>query len=223
MEQPAPVEHGEPSRRPYRSPLRAQRAAETRQALLDAAHRLFVANGWHTTGMRDVAAAAGVATETVYAHFSSKRSLLEAVLDTAVVGDDIELAVAERPGFAAIGRGRRAERCAAAAKVAAGAHRRSAGLARVLREAAATDDDISGVLRDARERLRHDVTAAAALIAGHAIPDTERDGVWALASPEVYLLLVEQSGWSDERYEAWLADTLARLIPRPNSRKDTTR
>jgi len=72
-----------PARRRYRSPLREQRAAETRAALLTAAHRLFVRDGWAGTGMRDVAAEAGVSTETVYAHFSSKRALLQAVMDIA--------------------------------------------------------------------------------------------------------------------------------------------
>src|SRR5688572_22128635 len=99
-----------PARRRYRSPLREQRAAETRAALLTAAHRLFVRDGWAGTGMRDVAAEAGVSTETVYAHFSSKRALLQAVMDIAATGDDRPVALAERTEFAALGRGRRADR-----------------------------------------------------------------------------------------------------------------
>jgi hypothetical protein len=42
----------------------------------------------------------------------------------------------------------------------------------------------------------------------------ERDGVWAIAGPEVYLLVVEESGWTPEQYEAWVAQTLQRVIPR---------
>ncbi|HEX4867469.1 MAG TPA: hypothetical protein VFV32_07565 [Acidimicrobiales bacterium] len=42
----------------------------------------------------------------------------------------------------------------------------------------------------------------------------ERDGVWAVVSPEVYLLAVEESGWSPEQYEAWAAATLEVVIPR---------
>ena len=85
--------------------------------MLTAAHRLFVTKGWGGTGMRDVATEAGVATETLYAYFSSKRVLLQTVVDMAVVGDDRPVAVADRPEFAAIGRGRHVERTAAAARL----------------------------------------------------------------------------------------------------------
>src|SRR5689334_21659977 len=104
-----------PARRRYRSPLREQRAAETRQALISAARQLFLAKGWAATGMRDIAVEAGVATETLYAYFASKRVLLQAVIDIAVVGDELPIAVADRPEFAAMGRGRHADRTAAAA------------------------------------------------------------------------------------------------------------
>ena len=42
----------------------------------------------------------------------------------------------------------------------------------------------------------------------------ERDGLWAVLSPEVYLLLVDQSGWRVDEYEQWVAETLERVIPR---------
>lgn len=202
-------------RRQYRSPLRERRAAETRAALIGAAHRLFVANGWGATGMRGVAAEAGVATETLYAYFSSKRGLFQAVADVAVVGDDLPVPVAERPEFAAMARGRHGQRTTAAARLLTSVHSRTAGLARVMREAAATDAEIADMLSATRERQRRDVGSAMALIMGRQPTAAERDGVWAIASPEVYLMLVELSGWSIEQYESWMAETLAGLIPRP--------
>jgi hypothetical protein len=36
--------------------------------------------------------------------------------------------------------------------------------------------------------------------------------VWTLAAPEVNGLLREARGWSQERYVAWLEDTLARTL-----------
>jgi AcrR family transcriptional regulator len=199
--------------------LRARRAEETRAALVATAHRLFLTNGWAGTGMREVAAEAGVAIETVYAYFSSKRGLFKAVTDVAVVGDDQPVALAERTGFAAMGQGRRADRLAAAARVVVGVNARVAGLVKVLQEAAASDEALAGELRAARERQRGDVAAAFQLIVGREPTVTERDGLWALISADVYLLLVEESGWTSDAYEAWLADAFERLIPRAASPK----
>lgn len=199
--------------RTYRSPLRERRAEETRAALLAAASRSFVERGWSATGMREVAAEAGVATETLYKHFSSKRILFQAAVDQAIVGDDERLAVAERPEFAALGAGSRADRLAAAARLVREINERTAGFALVLREAAPSDDEIAGMLRATRERQRRDVEAGVALVLGRRPSATERDGVWAITSPEVHLLLVDESGWSLEHYEAWLAATLDGVLP----------
>jgi AcrR family transcriptional regulator len=181
---------------------------------VDAAYDLFVANGWAATGMREVAAAAGVALETVYSHFSSKLGLLRAVADGLVTGDDAPVPLAERPGFLAIGQGRRLARIGAAARLLAAVQGRTAPVAKLLRQAAASDEEIAEMLRSTRERQRRDVALAVELIVGRPPTSLERDGVWAIASPEVYLLLVEESGWTPEQYEAWVAETLERVIAR---------
>jgi AcrR family transcriptional regulator len=211
----ASTEPGETTgRRRYRSQLRAQRTEETRRAVLDAARELFVSNGWAATGMREVAAAAGVALETVYSHFASKRGVLRAVVDTAVVGDDAPVPLAQRAEFRAIGEGRRPARIRATARLLTTVQVRTAAVAVLLRQAAPADEEIAEMLRSTRERQRRDVAAALELIVGRAPTSTERDGVWAIASPEIYLLLVEESGWTPEQYEAWIATTLERVVPR---------
>jgi AcrR family transcriptional regulator len=201
-------------RRRYDSPLRAKRAEETRAALLATATELFTTRGWAGTGMRDVARAAGVAVETLYSHYPSKRKLLDAVVDHAVVGDDEPVAVAERPEFLALGRGRRTDRIEAAASLVAVIHERTAPMAKLVREAATTDDELAEVLRATRERQRADVEAGLELILGRRPTEDERDGAWAILSPEVHLLLVQESGWSLDQYERWIAETLTRVLPR---------
>ena len=201
-------------RRQYRSPLRERRAAETKAALLAAAQRLFVARGWAGAGMRDIATEAGVAMETAYAHFASKRGLLRAVIDVAAAGDDQPVALAERAEFVALGRGRRAQRIAAGARLLTGIQERTGPMAKVIREAATTDPEIADILRDTRERQRVDTARGFELIVGRPPTNQERDGMWAIACPEVYLLLVDESGWSPEQYEQWIAQTLERVLPR---------
>jgi AcrR family transcriptional regulator len=182
--------------------------------VVQAAHDLFVANGWAATGMRDVAAAAGVALETVYAHFSSKRGLLRAVGDAAAVGDDVPVPLAQRPEFVSMGRGPRAGRIRAAAKIARAVAVRTTPVAKLLREAAPADREIAEMLAATRERQRVDIGTAFELIVGRAPTDAERDGAWAIVSPEIYLLLVEGSGWTPDQYEDWLAATLDGVLPR---------
>ncbi len=194
--------------------MRARRAQETRAAVMAAAAELFTANGWAATGMRDVARAAGVATETVYSHFSSKRVLLQAVIDVAAVGDEEQVPVAQRDEFAALGTGRRTERIAKAAALVRSVHERTAAYAEVLREAAPGDEQIAEALQATRARQRQDVEAGAALLMGRAPTTAEVDELWALLSPEVYLLLVHETGWTPDAYERWVATTLERVVPR---------
>ena len=202
------------SRRRYRSQLREEQAEQTKRAVVLAAHDLFLANGWAATGMREVATTAGVAIETVYSHFSSKLGLLRAVVDAAAVGDDAPVPLARRPEFLAMGQGRRAARVRAAAHLASAVQLRTAAVAKLLREGATADDGIAEMLRSMRERQRDDVAAALELIVGRPATATERDGVWAIVSHDVCLLLVEESGWTPEQYEAWVEATLERVIPR---------
>ena len=74
--------------RAYVSPRRAEQAKATRRAILDAARRLFLSNGYGTTSIRAIAEEAGVAVQTVYAVFGNKRQLVIELLEDAVTGDD---------------------------------------------------------------------------------------------------------------------------------------
>ncbi|KAF0863146.1 TetR/AcrR family transcriptional regulator [Pseudomonas sp. LD120] len=51
-----------------------------RQAILEAAKRLFLSNGYASTSMDAVAAEAGVSKLTVYSHFNDKETLLTAAV-----------------------------------------------------------------------------------------------------------------------------------------------
>jgi hypothetical protein len=70
------------------------------------------------------------------------------------------------------------------------------------------------MLEATRERQRQDVAAAFELVVGRPPTTLERDGVWAIVSPEVWFLLVDGSGWTVAQYEAWVAATLDGVLPR---------
>lgn len=53
----------------------------TRAALLAAAHKLFLRQGFHGTSMRQIADEAGLAVGGIYNHFATKEDIFAAVLD----------------------------------------------------------------------------------------------------------------------------------------------
>ena len=208
---PEPAGQVSKTPRRYDSTLRRRQAAQNRRTLLDVATALFAERGW-SVAVRDIAMAAGMSVETVYAHFGSKAELLNQVLDVAVVGDDEPVALMDRPEFAALGRGGQGERAAAAAALVTAINRRTIGVQRTLREAAAVEPDLAARLEEARGRQRRNVRDGAAMVAGRELSTTEVEGLWAVMCMEVYELLTVSAGWSPEQYETWLAGTITRLL-----------
>ncbi|MFC5077943.1 DNA-binding transcriptional repressor AcrR [Vibrio thalassae] len=66
------------------------RSEQKRKAILDAAKKEFIENGFMAANMNDVCASAEVSKRTLYRHFASKEVLFEAVL--AIVQDGVERA-----------------------------------------------------------------------------------------------------------------------------------
>jgi glutamate/tyrosine decarboxylase-like PLP-dependent enzyme len=91
---------------------------------------------------------------------------------------------------------------------------------RILVSAAGSDPDAAALLANQkRQRDQGQEQIARSLArAGALRPELrERDAadiIHALMSPEVYLLLVGDRGWSPDRYEQWLTDVLTgQLLP----------
>jgi AcrR family transcriptional regulator len=88
-EKAAPAKASKPAAAPAAPPKppssRAERAAERRAAIIEAALDEFIARGFTATRLDDVAKRAGVAKGTIYLHFKDKESMFEELIRTAIV------------------------------------------------------------------------------------------------------------------------------------------
>jgi AcrR family transcriptional regulator len=191
-----------PSRRRYSSGLRRRQAEATRAEVLAAATDLFVASGWAGTTVAAIAKQAGVAVETVYSGFGSKKELLRRVVGVAVVGDADAVPLAERAVFTQLGVGDHDQRVDAGVAMLTDIHERIARLWRTVHEAAASDDEIDGWRLEWEEGRRLDVRRSIELILGHEVDETTLDLLWSLFSHETYSLLVFDHGLTRDDYVA---------------------
>jgi len=206
-------------RRPYDSRRRRAQATERRQAILDAAQALFLESGWIRTTIAAVARRAGASSETIYATFGNKESLLREVVVRAVRGPDLETPlirqartrrVAEDPD-----QGRQIAMFAGEIETILA---RVAPLMEVVRTAAGTDAGMAALYADLHRGRRANLDwFAAALLNNGPLRgglDAEAAGglVWRLASPELYLLLRRVEGMSQDDYVDWLRSTLTALL-----------
>jgi AcrR family transcriptional regulator len=204
------------AKRPYRSPLREAQAAATRSRILEAALEEFDAGGYPGTSVAAIARSAGVAAETIYAAFGTKRGIIDALL--------AEVDAEGRPQQAATlsrerGGGPRAE-LDALAEVSSAFWTAHGDLARLLRQGIGDPEIGQEWLRrqGARRELLHALVShwpAGTLRAGLS-PEDAADVAWSLTSHEHYELLVGVRGWAVDRYLAWVKAAVTReLLRRP--------
>jgi AcrR family transcriptional regulator len=213
------------SRRPYRSRLREERARANRVAILRAAHRRFVADGYPRTSVASIAADAGVSEDLVYVLFATKRGLLVEVLNFSVTGELDSPVVLEQHGPQAV----RAEKDQRRQieMFAADISRRTASarpIDDVMRSAALVDEAVAEKRREMHDTRLANLTQFVTWLAGNG---PLREGlsveeaaatVWTLTGPDVHRLLVGELGWDHERYAAWVRRTLEdSLLPPPSA------
>ena len=207
--------------RAYRSGLRAEQARQTRMRVLDAAQTLFGQRGYAGTTMDAIAAEAGVAVDTVYASFGSKRRLLGALLDVRLGGDDQPIAVIDRPEPQAVRREPSQHRqIEQFAKSIVSFVERARPVDDIIRGAAEVDPEIAAMRIDLHRARYGNMRQLVSWLKANGplrrglSEDDAAAIVWTVTSPEVNRLLRAERGWSAERYRAWLADTLAHsLLP----------
>jgi AcrR family transcriptional regulator len=213
--------------RSYDASRRQAAARKTRLAIIDAAQRLFVANGYQSTTMAAIADDASVAVDTIYATIGTKPQLFQLLLEAAISGQGEAVPALERDYVRAVQaeadpRRKLAIYAAAVRRV----HERLAPLVRVLQQAAASEADLAGLWTEISERRARNMRLLATELAdagglrGDLSIDQAADIIWATNSPELYLLLVHERGWDGDQFEQFLADTWHRVLLKPNETDD---
>jgi AcrR family transcriptional regulator len=213
------------SKRKYDARRRRERAEEERRAtrhrVIEAATGLFVEKGYTATTMADIARQAGVAMQSVYTAGRSKADLLSAGVERAVAGDDQEIMVHDRPGYALMAEEPDPIRqVQMLASFACDILERSEPLQVAYREAAAVDAKVAASVEDAHRRRRETI----GIVVGRLPADRLRhspaecaDTVWVVGSTEAIQLLRTVLGWSWAEVRVWLARTLEDLLLTPES------
>ena len=207
------------SARRYDASRRQEQAAHNRARVLVAAERLLRERGYADTSMPEIAQAAGVSVQLVYKAFANKATLLKAVFDRSVAGDDEPAPMAERDVIGAI-----IAEPDAATKItmyvrhlAEGADRHMP-LQLLARDAAHADRAAAAVWAGMRREtltamtyFAQDLVATGQVRASMPV-DEVRDMLWTYHGPECYELLVLERGWSIERYRQFVTAAMIAAV-----------
>ena len=209
------------SRRKYDSTRRQADAEARHQRILDEAIALFLDVGFGSTSIGQIANAAGVSAQTIYATFGSKAGVLSRAYDYLLTGDFEAIPVRQRmPRFDDV---HPTQYCAVFSEHAAmvrGINDRVAALLRVVEQSASVDPALGELRADLVSRLRSDCRAWVnqldpdALASGVTRAEAA-DVMGLIISPTTYSILTADLGWSVDRYQRWLATTLPTLLLKP--------
>lgn len=196
--------------------MRQRQAGDTRRRIVEAARQLLESDGYDGMTIEAIARRAEVSAQSVYAIFKSKTGILSELLDEATFGEEYEEAV--RQALAA----RDPEtRLRLAARIARQIHEPLSAAFDLLRGAGVVAPELAK-LEKQRERLRYERQERMIISlrdAGRLRPGlnhrTARDIFWVLTGRDVYRMLVRERGWSAQKYQDWLGDSLVSFLLSP--------
>jgi TetR/AcrR family transcriptional regulator, regulator of autoinduction and epiphytic fitness len=205
------------ARRAYDTSRRAEQARVNRQRIAEIALRLFLARGYNAVTMTEIAAEAGVAYQTVYAVFGNKQRLAQEIIWTTFTVEGVNELLAEvtdSPDPEVWLRG--------GARIARVVSARLGGLLTFLRESGdpALQAEYQNVEARRREQERQFATRLAQSGSlNEGLTEKEAlDVLWTLSGSHLYEQLVDQQGWTADRYEEWLGDAMVALLLRSPQR-----
>lgn len=202
-----------PQRRAYHAPRRTKAAAQTREAILDAATRLFLDHGYASVTVAQIAREAGAAVPTVYASTGGKGAIL-----TILIVDGLQSSASAEALAAVRATGVPREALAAAAHGTRLDNERHHRLVRVMVSAAHADEYAAAALVRANHAYREGLAAVTRRLVEL---DALRPGLTSARATDIlwfYLghhswheLAVGQ-GWSWDVTEEWLAQQVTTAL-----------
>jgi AcrR family transcriptional regulator len=189
--------------------------------MVEAAYALFAERGYAAATMADIAAAAGVAVQTMYFTFHTKFAVFQEAFDFAVVGSDEGVAPNRQPWFKVV---------RDSPDLGVALEELVAQLTLISRRVAPVAEAVWGLGNDPeavafyreRERFRHEGFAQILDVLAtkrDLRPELDRtaavDAFFVLLSPELYKALVTGRGWSEDAWRAWIARTLEETLFAP--------
>jgi len=214
-------------KRAYSSPVRQEQAARTRERIVEAASELFVSQGYAQTTIRQIAGAATVSPDTVYAVFGTKARVLTALIDQRLAPADEVDNVLERPEAQSVrDEPDQRRQLHLFARDMASVSARVRPVYEILRTASAVEPEMAAIRAEMDAYRLRNMRQAADWIAAHGPlrVDIDRAGeiIWALASPDVARMLCDGRDWTQAEYAEWLEDALIRLLlPGDPKREDS--
>lgn len=208
------------SKRIYDSSGRQEQAGQTRRRILEAARNQFLERGYAGATAEAIAAEAGVSPQTIYAIFKNKKKLFVSLMNVSpATGLEDHTPMSERINVQAVSQEHdQRQQLQMFAQVVASNLDQVAAVSEIMTDAARVEPDFDRILQKLnKQRLEHMTIAAQQIAANGPFrqgldEDTARDTIWALSSPEVFLLLRRDRGWSREKYADWLANLLIKAL-----------
>lgn len=215
-------ENNKNNKRIYRSDVRRRQADETRSRIVDAAEALIGESGYAAVTIDAVARRAAVSPQSVYAVFGSKAGLFDAVVDRARFDAGYQQlleAVQSQPDAVA--------RLRYAAAIARRIYDAERSVIEWMGGAAAVSSELAEKMRSRetdRRNAQHRLIIG--LIEQNRLKPgldetTASDILWTLTGRDLYRMLVQDCGWTADRYQSWLAETITTALAATADRADS--
>lgn len=198
-------------------------AEATQRAIVEAASRIFIERGYLATTLSGIAREAGVAIQTIYNSIGSKRDVLAKVLDYAAAG---EHAPTPAPTFVLAQAEQEPDPRKSLDQLVdfwRDSRPRTAPFYRLLRQAAALDQQAADLERARAEARLHSYRSGAALFAERGglragLPlDDAAAIIHATGHPDLYRFLVIEHNWTADHWATWVRSTLKAALLAPQA------